>query len=373
MMISDIFTFIVILCCLLYIIELIVLTIGLQRASKTGPSVKGQPYVSVIIAARNEEDFIEQCLASIIAVDYPKEKLEIIAVDDGSTDRTEEIMRLMAERHPNFKILHTGQTEGNLRGKVNALTIGIESSQGEILMFTDADCRVPESWVRETVSLFDDETGIVGGYTLLDTHKSFEGMQALDWFFLFSLAASGAGLGVPLTVIGNNLSVRKEAYELTGGFRKINFSVTEDYALVRAILRKSNFKVKFPLNPGTLIKSKSCSNLRELYRQKKRWGIGGLDMIFLGMLIMAIGYISKLLLLTGLFLIPFHISLFLFCLMLVGELLYLSYSIIHLRAHHLFKYFPLFFIYLFIYVLSLPLVVAFSQNVVWKSRTLPGK
>ncbi len=357
----------------LYAVELLFLIIGLRRANRPQPIVNSEPFVSIIVAARNEEESIGDCLSSLITLDYPAEKFEIIAVNDGSTDRTAEVMNSYAGKHPHFIIIHTEPREGNLRGKTNALAQGISSSTGEIIMFTDADCRVPPTWIRETVRRFDDQTGIVGGYTLLGGMKPFGGIQALDWLFLFSLASSAAGWGIPLTVIGNNLSIRRTAYDATGGFEKIPFSVTEDYALVRAIVRSSRYRVKFPLNEKTLIRSKACSTWKELYRQKQRWGFGGLDMVFFGLLVMAIGYLAKILLLIGIFTLPAMLTAFLLLLMFLAEFGFLSKPIRRCKAFHLLKYFPLFFIYLYSYVLLLPFIVGLSRHIVWKARTISNR
>jgi len=209
-------TIIIIVFAGLYLIELLILIAGLRKAARAGRDAEGLPAVSVIVAARNEEQYIGDCIASLIALDYPEDRIEIIAVNDGSTDRTADVMNSFIGQHPNFRIISTEPGTGHLRGKTNALVQGISSSKGEILMFTDADCRAPSTWIRDTVKRFDDRTGIVGGFTLLGSKNTFEGIQALDWLFLFSLASSGAGLGIPLTVIGNNFSIRRKAYDETG-------------------------------------------------------------------------------------------------------------------------------------------------------------
>ena len=194
-----------------YLIELLWLRWGLRKADRAPAADGYEPTVSVIVAARNEEERIAECLASLARLEYPAAKLEIIVVDDRSTDRTAELIGRSSAHHPSMRGITSGTPEGSLRGKANALLHGIEASRGEILMFTDADCRVPHTWVRETVSFFDDATGVVGGFTMLDAGGSFEGMQQLDWLFLFGVASSAAGWGMPLTAIGNNLSIRRKA------------------------------------------------------------------------------------------------------------------------------------------------------------------
>ena len=180
-----------------------------------------------------------------------------------------------------------------MRGKANALAQGIHQSSGEILLFTDADCTVPRQWVRTTVQYFTDDVGVVGGFTLLKANRIFEGIQSLDWIFLFSLASSMAGLNRPLTAIGNNVGIRRAAYTAVGGYEVIPFSVTEDYALVHTIYQNTTYRVVFPINPETVVISSACRTLHHLYHQKQRWGVGGLDMVFRGKVIGIIGWLAK--------------------------------------------------------------------------------
>src|SRR5713101_3554770 len=153
---------------LLYLLQMIVLRIGLERADRARRLEEYEPTVSVIVAARNEEHCIQQCIDSLLKLEYPREKLEITIVNDGSTDRTREIAEMSTDNSAALKVISAMQGEGNLRGKANAISQGIDASSGEILMFTDADCTVPERWVKETVRYFDNGVGVVGGFTLLN-------------------------------------------------------------------------------------------------------------------------------------------------------------------------------------------------------------
>ena len=355
---------------IIYFIQLIILRIGMNIADRASIVEHYEPKVSIIVAARNEENFINDCLVSLVQLEYPIEKLEIIIVNDGSTDKTPEIIQTYLKAYSNMRTLSTTQGDGNLRGKTNAIAQGLAASNGEIIMFTDADCRVPVGWVREIVKYFDTTTGIVGGFTLLDARRPFEGMQSLDWFFLFGLASSTVGWDIPLTVIGNNLSISRKAYNETGGFQSIPFSVTEDYALVQAMLQRTKYKIKFPVNPNTLVRSRACQSLNHLYRQKQRWGVGGLDMVVRGLLITAVGWIAKFCLLVGLFYSSLIIWLTAFFIMLFGELIFLLKPLRKLGTINYLKHFPFFIVYFFIYVLVLPIVAYTSKKVIWKERDL---
>ncbi|MBI1806002.1 MAG: glycosyltransferase [Ignavibacteria bacterium] len=367
---NEMITVILVLATIGYIAQIFFLRAGIEKATRISTVMDAQPSVSIVVAARNEEHRIAECLRSLIRIDYPPEKIEIIVVNDGSTDRTAEIIGSFMGQHPSLRIVTSKAGSGNLRGKANAVAQGIDVSTGEILMFTDADCYVPPGWVSATVKYFTDETGVVGGFTLLDADRTFEGMQALDWIFLFGLSSAAAGWNVPLTAIGNNLSVRRSAYNATGGYQKIPFSVTEDYALVQSILRNTKYRLRFPADSMTIVRSKACQTWSQLYHQKQRWGVGGLDMIISGMLIMTVGWSAKLslllMLVTGHF-IPFIV---LSLGTISAELCFLWRPLKRFHALEILKHFPAFTGYFFVYVLLMPFIAYFSKKVVWKERNL---
>jgi len=115
------------------------------------------PFVSVIVTSLNDETLIKDCLVSLLGMDYPRERQEILVVDNGSTDRTAEIIKSFPVRY-----LWEGR-----RGESYARNQGIEASNGEILAFTEPDCVVSTGWLQELVRAFDDEgVGGVGGEIL---------------------------------------------------------------------------------------------------------------------------------------------------------------------------------------------------------------
>ncbi len=353
-----------------YVVEFLYLRIGLERSGRLTQNPGYEPSVSVIVAARNEELFIEACIHSLIRLEYPKEKLEIIIVNDRSTDNTGTLIKPFTEQYAFIKMITTHPESGNLKGKTSAVAQGISVSNGEIIMFTDADCTVSPRWVRETVQYFDEKTGVVGGFTLLPYQKIFQGIQSLDWIFLFGLSSATAGWKIPLTVIGNNLSVRKSAYDATGGYEKIPFSVTEDYSLVQAILNHTRLEVKFPVNRNALVKSNACKTLKQLYRQKQRWGVGGLDMVLRGMIIMSFGWIVKLALIASVWFVPFPIWLIALACKLFIDIRFLWKPLKQFGVLSSLKHFLFFEIYFTLYVLIIPFIAFFSKNIVWKERSL---
>src|SRR4030042_5320846 len=109
--------------------------------------------ISIIIATRNEERNIENCLKSILAQTYPKEKLEIIVVDNNSTDRTKEISRKYTD-----KIFNRGPERSSQKN------FGVEKSEGEYFIHLDADMTLGENVVKECVEKVQNDGNIVALY-----------------------------------------------------------------------------------------------------------------------------------------------------------------------------------------------------------------
>ena len=109
------------------------------------------PSISLIFAARDEEEKLPAALATLAALDYPH--LEIIAVDDRSQDATASILDEFAAAHSRFRAVHVSEIPSGWLGKPHALQKGYEASTGEWLLFTDADVRFKPDVLRRAVTL----------------------------------------------------------------------------------------------------------------------------------------------------------------------------------------------------------------------------
>jgi len=140
------------------------------------------PFISIIIPAKNEEQLVRGCLVSLHALDYPKEKIEIIIVDGLSTDRTASVAREMGA----IVISNAKQTVSPGRN------IGFENARGELVAFTDADCIVDKKWLINCVHYFEDENvACVGGPNLTPENESDFG-KAVGFVFDQPIFAAGS-------------------------------------------------------------------------------------------------------------------------------------------------------------------------------------
>lgn len=338
-------------------------------ASKKFPRISEDemPSVTIIVAARDEENNILRCLKSLDGLIYNESKLEIIIVDDMSTDNTGRIIDEFIAGKSKFRKIVPKKEIGNLKGKTNALANAIEAAKGEIILTTDADCEVNPMWAKTIASYYRKDVGVVNGFTTQQALNGFSGMQAIDFIYLLTVASGAINLNKPVSCIGNNMSYRKSAYIEAGGYEGLLFSVTEDFNLLKAIHKLNKYKVIFPLNKESLITSIPCNNIKSLFDQKKRWAVGGFDVPLRGAFIMGFAFAANLcVLLTPLFFTYGCLYLTFFKLTIDYFVLYPVHKQLEIKKN--LRYFLNFEIYYILYVIALPISLAFNRKVAWKGR-----
>ena len=350
-----------------YVLQVLLFMYGLSHL-RDRRSNTSKPFVSVVIAARNEEAALADCLRALSVQSYPQTLYEVIVVNDNSTDRTQDICDQFRRQHSNFQSVSAAVLPSH-PGKTGALIQGIEQSKGEIIMITDADCTAPPTWIESTVLRYSPDVGIVGGMTLQKAVSPFGGMQSLDWAYLLGIASSSAALGTPLSTIGNNLSFRRAAYDSVGGYRALPFSITEDYSLFQAIINTGTWKYLYPLDPAVVVSSRPCGRWIDLVRQKHRWAKGGLKMRPIGFLVMAVGFAYHTSIAVSLFSGSFLLASILLACKLIADYFFLHRILSRLQQKQELRWFIWFELYFLLYVVALPFVVFFGGKVLWKERS----
>lgn len=349
-----------------YFLQTFLFAVGLRKKFNKISEDK-LPLATVIVAARNEEENILNCMVSLNNLVYPDDKLEIIIVDDRSTDATGKIIDEYIKDKKRFKKITTDKEIGKLKGKTNALANAIRGAKGEIVLTTDADCEVSPLWAKTIASYFTEDVGMVNGYTDQHASSQFEGMQSLDFIYLLAVASGTTNLSKPLSCIGNNMAYRKSAYLEVGGYENLPFSVTEDFNLMFAIYKLNKYKLISPLDKDALVTSAPCKDVKGLVHQKKRWGVGGLKSPLRGYFVMTSAVIAH----ACILLTPFFFSMqavYLIFLKVLLDFLLLYPVLKALGIKEKIKYLLSFEVYYLVYVIALPVMLALSKKVVWKGR-----
>jgi cellulose synthase/poly-beta-1,6-N-acetylglucosamine synthase-like glycosyltransferase len=354
---------------ILYILITILINVGLNKSLKTN---NHKPAVSILIAARNEEKNLTECLSSIENLKYPKDKLEVLVINDRSNDKTEEIANSFCNKNTFFSLLNIKKSKDGLFSKMNALAQGIEQTSGEIILITDADCEVPENWVSEFVKYFVADVGMCGGLTLLSKkHNSenfFTRLQALDWIYLQAVASGNCQLGLPVSILGNNFAFRRKAYVDVGGFKTLGFSLTEDMLLLQAIYKTKRWKIVYPLNNKNKIYSKPSETIKNFYQQRKRWVLGGKTTHWWAYFISTVSLFTHIITIL-LFAAGFWIKGILIAVtILIADLTILVRILNRIKRFDLFKYILAFKLFYTIYSILFSIVLLVSKKVEWKGN-----
>ncbi len=212
--------------------------VGRFRVPSALPSGGVPPRVSLLIPARDEERSIGRALEAALA--SAGVEIEVVVLDDGSTDRTAEIVRSIADRDPRVRLETAPPLPAGLRGKPHACAVLAERARFEILAFQDADVRLaPDGLVRAVAFLETSGAGLVSGFPRQETGTWLEKLliPLMHWILLGFLPidrmrqsrhpAYGAACG-------QLLLARRDAYETAGGHRAIARFVHDALKLARA-------------------------------------------------------------------------------------------------------------------------------------------
>lgn len=355
----------------LYLIAHLIMLIGLLANSRKAINSSYEPVISIVICAKDEEGSIEDCIKSLLALNYPSGKTEIILVNDRSADRTKDIMLGYIKSHPTLNYLEITESHEKLKGKTNALAHALKIAKGEVIFTTDADIKVNPNWVRRMLDYYGTKTGVAAGYSVILPKGIFSSLQSADWLYLLSVAAGGDGVGVPISCVGNNMSYRKAAYDKIGGYEKIRYSITEDFLLLQKIHKDSDHKhTIFPLDDDTKNITLPCSDLTTLFRQKKRWAMGGIGEFNFGIVIGLFSWLTGAVILTGWAYLSLQEYIFFILVKLIADSVFLFPAIKEFRMYKVFLYMPLYEIYFAVYVIITSVLLAVDRKVVWKGQKI---
>jgi chlorobactene glucosyltransferase len=200
--------------------------------------VADQGLVSVIVPAKDEEANIGAALETLLAQDYPN--IEIIVVDDRSTDGTAEAVRRVAARDGRVRLVEVKELAAGWFGKPHAMHTGAREARGEWLLFVDADCRQAPHSVRVGVGFCAAEGGeMLSLWPVLEMHGFWEnavqpvaGSVLVGWFrpgWVNDPKRQAAFAN------GQYILIRRSAYEAVGGYEAVRTKIVEDIALAREV------------------------------------------------------------------------------------------------------------------------------------------
>jgi poly-beta-1,6-N-acetyl-D-glucosamine synthase len=234
------------------------------------------PSVDLIVPARNEVATLPATLASLRRLDYPGD-LRIIVVDDRSTDATADVVAAAAHDDARLHLVRVRTASRRWAPKVHAVWHGLRAGDGELIMTTDADCRLPVPWVRAMSAPFADPAVVLvmGSVTTRapGAARGFrERFEAIDWLSLMLTARSLTRFGWTFASSANAQAYRRTAFERAGGFGLAARAPSGDEDLLAQRLgRLPGARTVFLDEPGARVITRAMPSWGALLRQRRRW------------------------------------------------------------------------------------------------------
>ena len=232
-----------------------------------------QPFVTIIVPTKNEEKVIGRLLEALAQINYPRDRFEIIVVEDGSTDRTQRICEEIAScSSGNIGFYHRSESNG----KPGALNFALKHSKGEVVAVFDADSVPGRDAIANAIARFQDPSVVaVQGITYsLNSRLNFltrlVSYEDQAWQMVYIAGKNALRMFVPFT--GNCLFLRRRVLEQIGGWDEK--SIAEDIELAARLLQHG-YGISF--DPRVEVHQESPSNVRTFFNQRTRWFRGYME------------------------------------------------------------------------------------------------
>lgn len=265
---------------IIYIILFLILAAGYFRFITSKPVNPPPSEISVIVPAKNEELVIADCINSLMRLDYPEHKFEVIIVDDHSSDNTYSSGLELALTRNNFKVIKADNK--TLPGKRGALLKGIEEAEYPVIMITDADCLPSPGWLTSASALFNQGYDFIFGPAPLirEPDNFISSLSCIENLKSSFLSFSLASLGLPYTAAARNMGFSKEAFFKIGGYSNTQDTISGDDDLLLREAVKNGLKIKAFYDKNAMVFSKTPLSLSEYLRQKTRHTQSSLHYLF---------------------------------------------------------------------------------------------
>lgn len=239
------------------------------------PTFQAKTKISILIPARNEAEHILLCLQSILIQDYPAHLLQVIVIDDHSTDATPDIVKKL--HHVNVQLLSLADyitNQQNTSFKKQAITAGIQQAQGDLIITTDADCIVPPDWLNLIVSFYESKQPafIAAPVNFYQEHNTLQRFQSLDFMGMMAVTGAGIQQGWMNMCNGANLAYPKAVFVAVDGFAGIDHLASgDDMLLMQKIAQYYPQQIGFIKNKDATALTEAKPTLRSFLHQRIRW------------------------------------------------------------------------------------------------------
>jgi len=242
-----------------------------QTTNNEQPSTK----ISIIIPARNEEKNIGSCLHSILSQNYPAQLFEIIIVDDHSTDKTADVIKSFDTK--SIKLISLKDfTDGNQLNsyKKKAIEIAIQQTKGDLIITTDADCIVKNTWLQTIASFYEQykPAFIAGPVAYCNENNFLTIFESLDFMTMQGITGSAVYKKFHTMCNGANLAYEKKAFFEVEGFKGIdNIASGDDMLLMHKIYERYPERVLYLKSKDAIVETLPAGTFSAFFNQRIRW------------------------------------------------------------------------------------------------------
>lgn len=250
-----------------YIIIILKYYTSLSRAEVYKESGNPSVSVSVIVPCYNEEQNLHHLLTSLSFQDYPNDFFEVIIVNDNSTDNTIKI----ASQFTGIQNIRTISNNGN--GKKSAIRTGVSVSDCDLIITTDADCRMGKNWIK-TISSFYHQNNpdmIICPVQLESGNGFFGRFQELEFLSLQGVTAGAALSHKAVMCNGANLAFPKEIYLKHSANLYDEINSGDDIFLLQSLKQERNSKIMWLESPEAIVTTRASASMSSFFQQRKRW------------------------------------------------------------------------------------------------------
>lgn len=334
--------------------------------------------ISVVIAARNEEENILHTLNDLAAQTYPKELTEIVIADDASDDQTIAAIKKFKAEHPalNIKLVEMQDEEGIISYKKRALSEAINQSTGKLIITTDADCQFGPQRLEAIVAHYEEHpvSLILLPVVFHNERSVFERIQSLEFVGIMGITAASAALNRPVSCNGANMAIERKVFERLGGFDDPYASGDDVFILYKA-KKHIPKRIAFLMAKETIVYTNAQNTLSGFFNQRVRWGAkakGFTDrtaLISILLLFFSNAAVSIALILCIIFPALIIPALSIFVLKLIADIVFLLPVTRFFGKVKLLPLYPLTSIWLPVYI-TVTGILSLRGNYVWKGRKL---
>lgn len=284
---------------------------------------------SVIVAAKNEQRNISTLINSLSKQNYSSENFEVIIIDDNSTDDTFNLANTLINQLSNFKVIKVSNKI--YESKKGALQFGIEKSNYDYILITDADCNPQPDWLTSFSGQFskgyDFLFGVAPFYqssSVLNKIASFENL----WTHI--LTFSFANIGMPYSASARSLGFKRESFSKVGGYKNITQTLGGDDDLLLQEAVKAKLKIGIVTNKNSFVYTSSKTSFQDYFKQKARHVSTSNYYTNKIKIILGIWHLLNLFFLFSIFLIPLNFNFYiLFLVKIISDIFLVKFSMKH--------------------------------------------